>query len=93
LRNVSALHLLATLCDGLFFVGKLSFQIMNGLGMSVPSHFIERSAIAEVQQFIQVARARSIPIYYPTDMLCLSNDDNEKLGIFNSTDLSCGEYC
>jgi phosphoglycerate kinase len=66
---------------------------MNGLGMLVPSHFIERNTIAEVQQFIQVAGARGIPIYYPTDMLCVSNDDNEKLEIFNSTDLSCGDYC
>jgi len=39
--------------NGLFFVGKLSFQIMNGLGMTVPSQFIERNAVKEVLQIIQ----------------------------------------
>ncbi|GJN20734.1 hypothetical protein PR202_gb08147 [Eleusine coracana subsp. coracana] len=93
LRNLPALHLLASLCDGLFFVGKISFQIMNGLGISVPSHFVERHATAEVLQFIHDAHARNVSIYYPTDMWCLNNDDNEEMGIFNSSDLTCGEYC
>ncbi|GJM84661.1 hypothetical protein PR202_ga00352 [Eleusine coracana subsp. coracana] len=91
LRNLPALHILASLCDGLFFVGKISFQIMNGLGISVPSHFVERHATTEVLQFIHDARARNIRIYYPTDMWCLNNDDNEKMRIFNSSDLTCGE--
>ncbi|XP_062201108.1 uncharacterized protein LOC133903684 isoform X2 [Phragmites australis] len=90
LRKAPALRLLASLCDGLFFVGKLSFQIMNGLGMPVPSRFIERNAVIEVLQLIQVAHHRNIPIYYPTDLWCLNNDNNEKLGIFNSTELPCG---
>ncbi|KAL6643180.1 hypothetical protein ACP70R_021361 [Stipagrostis hirtigluma subsp. patula] len=90
LRKAPALRLLASLCDGLFFVGKLSFQIMNGLGLPVPSHFIERNAVMEVLHIIQVAHNRNIPIYYPTDLWCLNNDNNAKMEIFNSTELSCG---
>ncbi|XP_021313077.1 uncharacterized protein LOC8082961 isoform X2 [Sorghum bicolor] len=85
LRKAPALQMLTSLCDGLFFVGKLSFQIMNGLGMTVPSRFIERSAVKEVLQIIQVARDRNIPIYYPTDLWCLKNDGSETLGVISST--------
>ncbi|KAL6842357.1 hypothetical protein ACP4OV_027784 [Aristida adscensionis] len=89
-RKAPALHLLASLCDGLFFVGKLSFQIMNGLGLPVPSQLIEQNEAMEVLKLIQVAHKRNIPIYYPTDLWCSNNDDIEKLGIFNSTELCCG---
>ncbi|OEL24744.1 Phosphoglycerate kinase [Dichanthelium oligosanthes] len=85
LRKAPALRMLTSLCDGLFFVGKLSFQIMNGLGMLVPSQFIERNAVMEVLQIIQVARDRNIPIYYPTDLWCLNNDESGTLGVINST--------
>ncbi|CAN6283378.1 unnamed protein product [Urochloa humidicola] len=85
LRKAPALQMLASLCDGLFFVGKLSFQIMNGLGIPVPSQFIERNAVMEVLHIIQVARDRNIPIYYPTDLWCLNNDDSGTLGVIDST--------
>ncbi|ONM06248.1 Phosphoglycerate kinase [Zea mays] len=85
LRKAPALQTLTCLCDGLFFVGKLSFQIMNGFGMTVPSQFIERNAVKEVLQIIQVARDRNIPIYYPTDLWCLKNGDSEISGVINST--------
>ncbi|CAD6212722.1 unnamed protein product [Miscanthus lutarioriparius] len=85
LRKAPALQMLTSLCDGLFFVGKLSFQIMIGLGMTVPSQFIERNAVKEALQIIQVARDRNIPIYYPTDLWCLKNDGSETLGVISST--------
>ncbi|XP_066374663.1 uncharacterized protein [Miscanthus floridulus] len=84
LRKAPALQMLTSLCDGLFFVGKLSFQIMNGLGMTVPSQFIERNAVKEVLQIIQVARDRNVPIYYPTDLWCLKNDGSKTLGVISS---------
>ncbi|WVZ59116.1 hypothetical protein U9M48_009311 [Paspalum notatum var. saurae] len=85
LRKAPALRMLASLCDALFFVGKLSFQIMNSHGIPVPSQFIERNAVMEALQIIQVARDRNIPIYYPTDIWCLNNDDSETLRVINST--------
>lgn len=85
MRKAPALQTLTFLCDGLFFVGKLSFQIMNGFGMTVPSQFIERNAVKEVLQIIQVARDRNIPIYYPTDLWCLKNGNSEISGVINST--------
>ncbi|TKV93655.1 hypothetical protein SEVIR_9G239700v4 [Setaria viridis] len=84
LRKAPALRMLTSLCDGLFFVGKLSFQIMKGLGMPVPSQFIETNAVMEVLQIIQVARDRNVPIYYPTDLWCLNNDGGT-LGVISST--------
>ncbi|CAL4925167.1 unnamed protein product [Urochloa decumbens] len=84
LRKAPALRMLISLCDGLFFVGKLSFQIMKGLGMPVPSQFIERNAIMEALQIIQVARDRNVPIYYPTDLWCLNNDNCGTSRVVNS---------
>ncbi|XP_051199469.1 uncharacterized protein [Lolium perenne] len=90
LRKAAALHLLASYCDGLFLVGKLSFQIMNGLGIPVPSCLLERNATKEVLQLIQIAHNRNIPIYYPTDLWCLNSNNNETLEIFDSAELLSG---
>ncbi|KAF0898786.1 hypothetical protein E2562_011865, partial [Oryza meyeriana var. granulata] len=92
LRKAPALKLLASLCDGLFFVGKLSFQIMNGFGMPVPSCFLEKNVTKEVLQLIKIAHNRNIPIYYPTDIWCLNNKNNnhEKLEILDSAELLSG---
>ncbi|XP_047094090.1 phosphoglycerate kinase-like isoform X3 [Lolium rigidum] len=90
LRKATALHLLASHCDGLFLVGKLSFQIMNGLGIPVPSCLLERNATKEVLQLIQIAHNRNIPIYYPTDFWCLNSNNNETLEIFDSAELLSG---
>lgn len=90
LRKAPALHLLASQCDGLFLVGKLSFQIMNGLGIPVPSCLIEKNATKEVLQLIETAHNRNIPIYYPTDLWCLNSNNNEQLEIFDSAELLSG---
>ncbi|VAH03853.1 unnamed protein product [Triticum turgidum subsp. durum] len=90
LRKAPALHLLASQCDGLFFVGKLSFQIMNGLGIPVSSCLIEKNATKEVLQLIEIAHNRNIPIYYPTDLWCLNSNNNEQLEIFDSAELLSG---
>jgi phosphoglycerate kinase len=92
LRKATVLHLLASHCDGLFLVGKLSFQIMNGLGIPVPSCLLERNATKEVLQLIQIAHNRNIPIYYPTDLWCLNSNNNETLEIFDSSELFSGEF-
>uniref|UniRef100_A0A452YB56 Phosphoglycerate kinase n=3 Tax=Aegilops tauschii subsp. strangulata TaxID=200361 RepID=A0A452YB56_AEGTS len=90
LRKAPALHLLASQCDGLFLVGKLSFQIMNGLGIPVSSCLIEKNATKEVLQLIEIAHNRNIPIYYPTDLWCLNSNNNEQLEIFDSAELLSG---
>uniref|UniRef100_A0A0E0ISJ9 Phosphoglycerate kinase n=1 Tax=Oryza nivara TaxID=4536 RepID=A0A0E0ISJ9_ORYNI len=92
LGKAPALNLLASLCDGLFFVGKLSLQIMNGFGIPVPSCFVEKNSTKEVLQLIQTAHNRNIPIYYPTDTWCLNNKNNnhEKLEILDSAELLPG---
>jgi phosphoglycerate kinase len=45
--KADALHFLASKCDGLVFVGKMSFQIMHALGISVPLEFVEYGALKE----------------------------------------------
>ena len=92
LRKAPALHLLASQCDGLFLVGKLSFQIMNGLGIPVSSCLLEKNATKEVLQLIKIAHNRNIPIYYPTDLWCLNSNNNAQLEIFDSAELLSGEY-
>ncbi|KAG8091721.1 hypothetical protein GUJ93_ZPchr0012g19980 [Zizania palustris] len=90
LRKAPALKFLASQCDGLFFVGKLSFQIMNGYGILVPSYFVEKNATKEVLHLIQIAHNRNIPIYHPTDFWCLNNSNHEILEILDPAELLAG---
>ncbi|XP_073008789.1 uncharacterized protein [Typha latifolia] len=90
LRKTAALQLLASKCDGLFFVGKAAFQVMNGLGLSVPAHFVESDAVGEALKLIQLAHSRKIPIYYPTDLWCVNDDNSELLEIFQSDEILTG---
>ena len=64
------MHFLASVCDGLIFVGMMSLQIMHGLGYSVPSSLIDSKAHKIALDIIQFARDRNIPILYPRDFWC-----------------------
>ncbi|KAJ3689971.1 hypothetical protein LUZ61_019135 [Rhynchospora tenuis] len=89
-KKAPALQLIASKCDGLFFIGKLAFQIMNGLNLSVPYHFLEKNATNEVQKLIQIAQEREVPIFYPTDFVCAKNTDHELSEIFGSDKILAG---
>jgi phosphoglycerate kinase len=90
-KKAPALQMLASKCDGLFFIGKLAFQIMNGLNLSVPPHFLEKDATSEVQKLIQIAQKREIPVFYPTDFLCVKNTNHELSKIFGSHEILAGQ--
>lgn len=82
IEKAAALYLLASKCDGLIFVGKLAFQILHALGVSVPSCFLEHEAAGEVLKLIQLAQSRRIPMYYPDDILCADSSNLENFKIF-----------
>ncbi|XP_078173775.1 uncharacterized protein LOC144567503 isoform X2 [Carex rostrata] len=89
-KKAPALQLIATKCDGLFFIGKLAFQIMNGLNLPVPPCFLEKDATGEVQKLIQIAQNREIPIFYPTDFVCIKNTNHELSKIFGYDEILAG---
>ncbi|XP_020261337.1 uncharacterized protein LOC109837488 isoform X2 [Asparagus officinalis] len=90
LEKAPALHLLASTCDGLIFIGKLAFQTMHALGVSVPSCLIEQDAAGEALKLIQIAHNRRIPIYYPDDLWCADNHNPESLQLFRSDGIMAG---
>uniref|UniRef100_A0A2N9I5Y3 Phosphoglycerate kinase n=1 Tax=Fagus sylvatica TaxID=28930 RepID=A0A2N9I5Y3_FAGSY len=51
--KAAALHFLASRCDGLVFVGKMSFQIMHALGLSVPLNLVEHKALKEALDIVR----------------------------------------
>ncbi|KAF2289888.1 hypothetical protein GH714_039030 [Hevea brasiliensis] len=59
--KAAALHFLASKCDGLVFIGMMSFQIMHALGYSVPSSLIEPGAHRAAVDIIHFAHDRNIP--------------------------------
>lgn len=84
LEKASALHHLASVCDGLIFVGMMGFQIMHASGLSVPSYFLEKGAAKEAVKLIQLAQRRSIPIYFPDDFWCINDCNRTSLELFPS---------
>lgn len=90
LEKANALQLLASKCDGLVFLGKLAFQIMNALGLSVPGCFVEQDAVGEALKLIQCARHRKIPIYFPNDFWCINNSKKDIMEIFPSDGILTG---
>lgn len=91
MEKANALHLLASKCDGLYFFGKLAFQIMSALGLSVPGCFVEQDAVGEALKLIQHAYCRKIPIYFPKDFWCINNSKQDLLEIFPSGSMLTGE--
>nr|XP_029117235.1 uncharacterized protein LOC105033802 isoform X2 [Elaeis guineensis] len=90
LEKANALHLLAYKCDGLYFFGKLAFQIMNALGLSVPGCFVEQDAVGEALKLIQHAHRRKISIYFPNDFWCFNNSKQDLREIFPSGGILTG---
>ncbi|KAM3685692.1 hypothetical protein ACB098_11G140000 [Castanea mollissima] len=80
--KAAALHFLASRCDGLVFVGKISFQIMHELGVSVPLSFVEHGALKEALDIVQFAHNRDIQILYPKDFWCKNDCLLGKLELF-----------
>ncbi|XP_030926847.1 uncharacterized protein LOC115953360 isoform X3 [Quercus lobata] len=80
--KAAALHFLASRCDGLVFVGWMSFQIMHALGVSVPLNFVEHGALREALDIVWFAQNRDIQILYPKDFWCKNDCLPGKLELF-----------
>ncbi|KAI4349124.1 hypothetical protein L6164_009760 [Bauhinia variegata] len=80
--KAAALHFLASRCQGLIFVGMISFQIMYALGVSVPSKLVEREVCDEALDIVRLARDRNIQILYPKDFWCRNEHDQKHLKTF-----------
>ncbi|KAH7511988.1 hypothetical protein FEM48_Zijuj12G0042500 [Ziziphus jujuba var. spinosa] len=82
LDKATALHFLASRCDGLVFVGMMSFQIMKALGLSVPLNLVEHGALKEALNIVQFAQGRNVQILYPKDFWCKNDRFPRQFEIF-----------
>ncbi|CAK7343140.1 unnamed protein product [Dovyalis caffra] len=82
--KAAALSFLVSRCDGLVFLGMMSFQIMHALGLSIPSNLVEPGAYQAALDIIQFAHDRNIPILYPKDFWCMNEHLPEKMRKFPS---------
>lgn len=89
-RKADALHFLASTCDGLVFVGKLAFQIINGFGLPTAAHLMEYGAVEGVLKLIKLAQHRKIPIYFQKDFLCVNINKPELMEVFNYNEIMPG---
>ncbi|RVW60277.1 Phosphoglycerate kinase [Vitis vinifera] len=80
--KASAVRYLASRCDGLVFVGMMAFQIMHALGLHVPLNLLEGGPLKEASNIVQLAQNRKIPILYPKDFWCMTNDFPKQMEIF-----------
>ncbi|GAY56827.1 hypothetical protein CUMW_174870 [Citrus unshiu] len=83
-NKAAALHFLASRCDGLIFVGLMSFQIMHALGLPVPPELVEKGANDAASDLIQFARDKNITILYPKDFWCTKIHHPNQVEIFPS---------
>ncbi|KAG7964401.1 hypothetical protein I3843_09G168800 [Carya illinoinensis] len=89
-QKAAALHFLASRCDGLVFIGKMSFQIMHALGLSVPLDLVEYGALNEALDIVQIAYNRNTQILYPKDFWCKNDCFPGKLELFPSNGILDG---
>ncbi|KAL5709986.1 phosphoglycerate kinase [Ranunculus cassubicifolius] len=76
-EKAAAVQFLASKCDGLVFVGMMAFQIMHAKGQTVPSRFVDLSAVKNSMKIVEYANKRNILVLLPKDFLC-SNDNLPK---------------
>ncbi|XP_068646351.1 uncharacterized protein [Aristolochia californica] len=69
-KKASALRYLITKCDGMVFVGRMAFQMMNALDMPVPSSYVETGATSDALEIIRIAHGRNVQILCPKDFYC-----------------------
>ncbi|XP_051132270.1 uncharacterized protein LOC127252225 [Andrographis paniculata] len=81
--KAAAMRFLASTCDGLFFVGKMSFQIMHAMGWPVPLHLIEIGSVNEARGIVEVAKSRNIPVVLPTDVWCIKEHTRIQTELFS----------
>lgn len=93
LNKSTALCCLASVCDGLVFVGRMAFQIMHALGYPVSSSFVEHGAVRDVSNIINLAQNRNIPILFPNDFWCINDFLPELCDLFPSSGILTGEPC
>lgn len=89
--KAAALHTLASKCDGLVFVGMMSFQIMHALQLSVPLNLVEHGALKEASDIVHFAHNRNVQILYPKDFWCKNDRLSNKLEIFPAHGIPDGE--
>lgn len=73
---------MASVCDGLVFVGMMAFQIMHALKLPVPLNFLEKNAFEEASKLVQTAHCRKIPILCPKDFWCINDDWPHHLKVY-----------
>lgn len=86
----AALHLLASTCSALVFVGMMSFQIMQALGLTVSSQLVNHGVCNEAADIIQFSLDKRVQIVYPKDFWCKNVDTSKKMEIFASHDIPDG---
>ncbi|XP_042433954.1 phosphoglycerate kinase-like isoform X2 [Zingiber officinale] len=89
-RKAKAMHHLASICDGLIFIGKLAFQMMHCFGLRIPAHLVEYDAVEETLELIKLTKVRNIPIYFQKDFLCVNVGKPKLQEIFTYDEISAG---
>lgn len=89
--KAAALYSLASICDGLVFVGNMAFQLMHALGLPVPMKLVEQGALEEALRIVQFTKARSMSILLPKDFWCMSGYSQEQLEIFPASCIPDGK--
>ncbi|XP_073220984.1 uncharacterized protein [Cicer arietinum] len=89
-EKAASFRFLASRCQGFVFVGMMSFQIMQAVGVSVPIELVDRKAFSEALDIVRLARNNGVQISYPKDFWCRNKYDPKQLHVFPSHGLLDG---
>lgn len=92
MNKAAALQFLASICDGLVFVGMMAFQIMHALGVPLPSNLVDCGASKAAVETLQYVKHRNIPILLPKYFRCESYSNPMQSETFPAHGILDGTY-
>lgn len=68
--------------DALFIGGGMVYTFLKSLGIEIGESIVEKDLIPEAKQFLEEAKSKNIPVYFPKDQVianAFSNDAEKKI--------------
>ena len=70
MEKSDALHSLLHICDKLVFVGSMAFTFLSALGLPVSPSLVEKHALGQAMQLLDIAKDKRVEVLLPKDFWC-----------------------
>eukprot|EP01018_Ginkgo_biloba_P032431 Gb_38763 [translate_table: standard] len=85
LEKTSALRSLLCKCDGLVVVGIMAFTFLYALGLPISPRLVEKHALGEALELMEIAKQRNVRVLLPKDFWCIDDTHScEQMYVFKA---------